>query len=139
MAWLWIIVGVVFIVGTLTWLLPSPWERKVQKVRSRAMKQGVHVRRMFSRDLPETLPEAEGPWYLYWVTSGNADTQDTEYIPPPPDLSAALGEPSRLLGVRGPGYVGVIWNEEPPEEAALESVVNWIRSLRQTPETPASR
>ena len=49
MAWLWIVLGLLAIVGSMTWILPSPKERRQGDRRMKALQLGMKVR-MLSLD-----------------------------------------------------------------------------------------
>ncbi len=71
MAWLWIIFGVLVIVGSLSWLMPSPRERREAKARQEAMRLGLKVR-MLSLDAwaKERMPMTQLAQYARYTDMG---------------------------------------------------------------------
>ena len=44
MAWLWIVLGLFAVMGSITWILPSPTERRQGARRTTALKLGMKFR-----------------------------------------------------------------------------------------------
>ena len=65
MAWLWIVLGLLAVVGSLTWILPSPMERRQGERRMAALKLGMKVRTLSVDDwVKERLDVVQLSQYL---------------------------------------------------------------------------
>lgn len=126
------------ILGSLMWLLPSPAERRRMALRQQALAQGVRVKRLFSQDLPEAVRDARQAFYLYYRP---VDNDLDERIRHACETQAAPEGAGGICWLEwGPGYVGMVWNEQPPTEAAARQVCKTVLSLTpRPPEPPAAR
>ena len=68
MAWLWIVLGLLAVMGSLTWILPSPMERRQGERRMAALKLGMKVRILSVDDwVKERLDVVQLSQYLIWT------------------------------------------------------------------------
>ena len=68
MAWLWIVLGLLAIVGSMTWILPSPMERRQGERRMKALQLGMKVRMLSLDDWgKERLDRIQLAQYLVWT------------------------------------------------------------------------
>ncbi len=68
MAWLWIVIGLLAVVGSITWILPSPRERRQGERRTAALKLGMKVRILSVDDwVQERLDVVQLSQYLIWT------------------------------------------------------------------------
>ena len=68
MAWLWIVLGLLAIVGSMTWILPSPMERRQGERRMKALQLGMKVRMLSLDDwAKERLDRIQLAQYLVWT------------------------------------------------------------------------
>ncbi|MGA1001775.1 MAG: hypothetical protein ACO3R4_03945, partial [Litorivicinaceae bacterium] len=68
MAWLWIVLGLLAIVGSMTWILPSPMERRQGERRMKALQLGMKVRMLSLDDwAKERLDRIQLAQYLIWT------------------------------------------------------------------------
>ena len=68
MAWLWIVLGLLAVVGSITWILPSPMERRQGERRMAALKLGMKVRMLSVDDwVKERLDILQLSQYLIWT------------------------------------------------------------------------
>jgi hypothetical protein len=73
MAWLWIVLGLLAVVGSLTWILPSPMERRQGERRMVALKLGMKVRMLSVDDwVKERLDVVQLSQYLIWTDKSRA-------------------------------------------------------------------
>lgn len=68
MAWFWIVLGLLAVVGSITWILPSPMERRQGERRMAALKLGMKVRIVSVDDwVKERLDVVQLSQYLIWT------------------------------------------------------------------------
>ena len=68
MAWLWIVLGLLAVVGSITWILPSPMERRQGERRMAALNLGMKVRILSVDDwVKERLDVVQLSQYLIWT------------------------------------------------------------------------
>jgi len=67
-AWLWIVLGLLAVVGSITWILPSPTERRQGARRMTALKLGMNVRVLSVDDwVKERLDTVRLAQYSIWT------------------------------------------------------------------------
>lgn len=147
MEWLWIIVIVMALIGSLTWILPSPRERVQAKRRADALTLGMKVRIMtleswvverlgFDRAAQyllwcEDAPRSFALWRVPertdgWVSPPTADSWDLLRTPMQQVLDA-LPEP--VFGVGADGHM--VWLAWDDATAGLEpdAIVEILRNM----------
>ena len=68
MAWLWIVLGLLAMVGSITWILPSPMERRQGERRMKALQLGMKVRMLSLDDwAKERLDRGQLAEYVDWT------------------------------------------------------------------------
>jgi hypothetical protein len=117
MAWLWIVLGLLAVVGSLTWILPSPMERRQGERRMAALKLGMKVRMLSVDDwVKERLDVVQLSQYLIWTDKKprsaslwRVPDRDEPWASPPEAHSWDLlsGEFGELLGSLPADIVGV--------------------------------
>lgn len=150
MVWLVIVLGALFVIAPVFWIMPTPAQRRQERMRARARALGLEV---FSVELPQTRrhrvrgedrrrgmlyraplpPEAElEPMHLRWVreqgeTKWELDESFSERervtLAPPADLPpSASGYEIARAGV------GLYWRES--DEAAVDVVAALLHRER---------
>ena len=67
MAWFWIVLGLLAVMGSITWILPSPVERRQGERRMEALRLGMKVKILILDDwVKERLNIDRSPQYLIW-------------------------------------------------------------------------
>ena len=136
MAWLWIVLGLLAVVGSLTWILPSPMERRQGERRMAALKLGMKVRMLSVDDwVKERLDVVQLSQYLIWTDKKprsaslwRVPDRDEPWTSPPEAHSWDLlsGEFGELLGSLPDDIVGVgaengcVWVALDDAKAAIE-------------------
>ena len=68
MAWFWIVLGLLAVMGSITWILPSPIERRQGERRMEALKLGIKVKILIVDDwVTERLNIDRLSQYLIWT------------------------------------------------------------------------
>jgi hypothetical protein len=136
MAWLWIVLGLLAVVGSITWILPSPMERHQGERRMAALKLGMKVRMLSVDDwVKERLDVVQLSQYLIWTDKKprsaslwRVPDRDEPWASPPEAHSWDLlsGEFGELLGSLPDDIVGVgaengcVWVALDDAKAAIE-------------------
>jgi hypothetical protein len=136
MAWLWIVLGLLAIVGSMTWILPSPMERRQGERRMRALQLGMKVRILSLDDwAKERLDRVQLAQYLVWTdrkprsaTLWRIPDRDEPWVSPPDARSWDLlsGDFSVFLDLLPQDIVGVgadqgsVWIALDDAKAAVE-------------------
>ena len=67
MAWFWIVLGLLAVMGSITWILPSPIERRQGERRMEALRLGMKVKILIVDDwVKERLNIDRSSQYLIW-------------------------------------------------------------------------
>ena len=136
MAWLWIVLGLLAIVGSMTWILPSPMERRQGERRMKALQLGMKVRILSLDDwAKERLDRVQLAQYLVWTdrkprsaTLWRIPDRDEPWVSPPDARSWDLlsGDFSEFLDSLPQDIVGVgadqgsVWMALDDAKAAVE-------------------
>jgi len=136
MAWLWIVLGLLAVVGSITWILPSPMERRQGERRMAALKLGMKVRMLSVDDwVKERLDVVQLSQYLIWTDKKprsaalwRVPDRDEPWASPPKAnswdlLSGEFGDhlqslPSDIVGVGAEN--GCVWVALDDARAAIE-------------------
>lgn len=139
MAWLWIVLGLLAVVGSITWILPSPMERRQGERRMAALKLGMKVRMLSVDDwVKERLDILQLSQYLIWTDKKprsaslwRVPNRDEPWASPPDAhswdlLSGEFGEllqslPSDIVGVGAEN--GCVWVALDDTNASIEPQV----------------
>ncbi|MEK9670494.1 MAG: hypothetical protein VW421_05740 [Gammaproteobacteria bacterium] len=139
MAWLWIVLGLLAVVGSITWILPSPMERRQGERRMAALKLGMKVRMLSVDDwVKERLDIVQLSQYLIWTDKKprsaslwRVPNRDEPWASPPDAhswdlLSGEFGEllqslPSDIVGVGAEN--GCVWVALDDANASIEPQV----------------
>jgi hypothetical protein len=139
MAWLWIVLGLLAVVGSITWILPSPMERRQGERRMAALKLGMKVRMLSVDDwVKERLDILQLSQYLIWTDKKprsaslwRVPNRDEPWASPPDAhswdlLSGEFGEllqslPSDIVGVGAEN--GCVWVALDDANASIEPQV----------------
>ena len=153
MVWLWITVIVLALVGSLTWILPSPMERRQGKRRAEALALGLKVRILTLESwASERLEIDRLPQYMLWCQSKLrpftlwrvADREEPWASPPTAHswdlvtgaLATVLAElPPEILGVGAEGsIVWLAWDDagQGPEPEAIRGLLRDIAAILET-------
>lgn len=136
MAWLWIVLGLLAVVGSITWILPSPMERRQGERRMAALKLGMKVRMLSVDDwVKERLDVVQLSQYLIWTDKKprsaslwRVPDRDEPWASPPDAyswdlLSGEFGElldslPNDIVGVGAEN--GCVWVALDDAKATVE-------------------
>ncbi|MFE8069642.1 hypothetical protein QQM79_01155 [Marinobacteraceae bacterium S3BR75-40.1] len=67
MTWIIIALILLFILGSITWIMPSPEERRRMRLRNLALQKGFRVKELKGQLQQQMAKEVgEGRWYIYW-------------------------------------------------------------------------
>ncbi|MDB9863559.1 hypothetical protein OAC78_09345 [Litorivicinus sp.] len=95
MAWFWIVIGLLSVIGSITWILPSPIERRQGNRRMEALSLGMKVRlKSLSNWEEQRLELTRLPQYLLWTdqkprsfTLWRIPERESPWIAPPDSSS----------------------------------------------------
>lgn len=117
MAWFWIVLGLLAVMGSITWVLPSPVERRQGERRMEALKLGMKVKILIVDDwVRERLNIDRLSQYLIWTDQKPRPTslwripgRDDPWASPPDSRSWDLlsGDFSVILKNLPPDIIGI--------------------------------
>ena len=117
MAWFWIVLGLLAVMGSITWILPSPIERRQGERRMEALRLGMKVKILIVDDwVKERLNIDRSPQYLIWSDQKPRPTslwripgRDDAWASPPGSRSWDLlsGDFSVILKNLPPDIIGI--------------------------------
>ncbi len=117
MAWFWIVLGLLAVMGSITWILPSPIERRQGERRMEALKLGIKVKILIVDDwVTERLNIDRLSQYLIWTDQKPLPTsfwripgRDDPWASPPGSGSWDLlsGDFSVILKNLPPDIIGI--------------------------------
>ena len=117
MAWFWIVLGLLAVMGSITWILPSPSERRQGERRMEALKLGIKVKILIVDDwVTERLNIDRLSQYLIWTDQKPLPTsfwripgRDDPWASPPGSRSWDLlsGDFSVILKNLPPDIIGI--------------------------------
>ena len=117
MAWLWIVIGLLAVMGSITWILPSAAERRQGERRIEALKLGMKVKILIVDDwVKDRLNIDRLSQYLIWTDQKPRPTslwripgRDDPWASPPDSRSWDLlsGDFSVILKNLPPDIIGI--------------------------------
>ena len=117
MAWFWIVLGLLAVMGSITWILPSPVERRQGERRMEALRLGMKVKILIVDDwVKERLNIDRSSQYLIWSDQKPRPTslwripgRDDAWVSQPGSRSRDLlsGDFSVILKNLPPDIIGI--------------------------------